>query len=48
MIRRLDTDPSGYFAFSAGAGDARRWRARATLAGGEVLSGPFVRAYAFR
>jgi hypothetical protein len=49
VLRRIATDAGGYFAFSTGVGAAgQRWRARATLPGGRALSGPFVRAYAFR
>lgn len=48
MLRSVVPDSGGYFAFRAPAGAARRWRAVATLAEGRALSGPFVRAYAFR
>jgi hypothetical protein len=46
-LRRVNTDARGYFAFTARAGKARRWRAVCALADGRVLTGPFVRAYRF-
>jgi hypothetical protein len=47
LLRRVRTDRSGYFGFRAPAGGATRWRASATLPGGRVLRGPWIRSYRF-
>jgi hypothetical protein len=47
LVRRVRTDGAGYFTFTAPSRGARRWRASATLPGGRLLKGPWIRSYRF-
>ncbi len=47
LVRRIGTNPAGYFTFAAAARGATRWSASTALPGGRHLQGPRVRAYGF-